>query len=63
MSNYEGVREIKAGSDYGRTKIDDHAKAGAHKLWVILRFCLWTFGLFCLLVIIAGFVGVWNLVT
>ena len=49
--------------DTGRFTIDDKAKAGANRLWVITRFCLWTFGLFCLAVIILGFVGVWNLVT
>ena len=49
--------------DYGRTQIDDKAKAGAIKFWHFVRFCLWVFGLFCLAVIILGAIGVWNVVT
>lgn len=50
-------------TDHGRYEFDDKAMSFLNRLWVLTRFCLWVFGLFCVTVIVLGFVGLWHLVT
>jgi hypothetical protein len=49
--------------DYGRTKLDDHAKTGLRKAWVVTRWFLWMIGLITLSAVIALAGGVWAIAT
>lgn len=49
--------------DWGRTKVDDYAKSGLRKTWVVMRWFLWMIGLITLIAVIALAGGVWAIAT
>lgn len=49
--------------DYGRTKIDDHAKTAIHKTWVVIRWFLWVIGLITVGLLVALAAGVYAIAT
>lgn len=49
--------------DWGRTKVDDYAKSGLHKVWVITRWFLWVIGLLCVVTMALLAIGVYHIAT
>lgn len=50
-------------ADHGRFEFDDKAKSAGVRVWHFFRFCLWVFGLLCLIAIILAVVGIYHLAT